>query len=256
MRTLSKPTVGLNQVIGLIPARWKSTRFEGKPLELINGIPMIHRVYNQCIQAESLDRVVVLTDDERINQYCESNEILCVVVVEPCHTGTDRCAKAIEILDGDYFVNIQGDEPVIDPYTIDTLVRTFAESPNTCVGNAYVRITDYFKIEDRNVVKVVCDDSRQAMFYSRLPIPYPKCDDTDVVDYYQQLGLYVFTREGLELFSQLEQRPLEEAEQIEMLRYLEHGYDVQMVEVKDIGLSVDTPEDLKKVEEYLKLLSC
>jgi 3-deoxy-manno-octulosonate cytidylyltransferase (CMP-KDO synthetase) len=249
MRTLSRPTVGLNQVIGLIPARWNSSRFEGKPLAEICGIPMIHRVYNQCLQCESLDRIVVLTDDERINQYCASNEIPCVVIDEPCETGTDRCAKAIELLDGDYFVNIQGDEPLIDPYTIDTLVRTFLENPDHWMaGNAYVKMHDDLKLHDKNVVKVVFDVTDSALFFSRLPIPYPK---GDMEQYYQQLGLYVFTRESLERFSDLERLPLERSEEIEMLRFLEHDYKVRMVEVTDVGLSVDTPHDLKEVERYI-----
>ena len=252
MRTLSQPTVGLDQVIGLIPARWKSTRFPGKPLELINGVPMIHRVYNQCIKTETLDRVVVLTDDERINSYCASNEIPCVVVDDPCETGTDRCAKAIELLDGDYFVNIQGDEPVIDPDTIDTVVRTFFDNPNAQACNAYVLMKkergSFSKMTNRNVVKVAFDKNGYAMNYSRCPIPFHKNAETDR---YQQLGLYAFTRDSLKMFSELEVLSNEQAEGIEMLRFLEHGYKVKMVEVKDVGLSVDTREDLEDVEEYL-----
>ncbi len=257
MRTLSQPTVGLDQVVGLIPARWNSSRFEGKPLELINGVPMIQRVYNQCIQTESLDRVVVLTDDVRINQYCASNEIPCIVVESNCITGTDRCAKAIELLDGDYFVNIQGDEPVIDPFTIDTLVRNFifndkgryvADAFNRHIGNAYVEILDDEKLHDRNVVKVVMDKEEKALFYSRLPIPYPK---GDFEQYYQQLGLYIFSRKALQVFSRLPRLSLEKSEEVEMLRFLENGYTIHMTKVKDVGLSVDVPEDIITVEKYL-----
>ena len=226
-------------VVGLIPARWGSTRFEGKPLVDIDGIPMIRRVYERACQASSLDTVVVLTDDQRINQYCALNEMRCIVVDEPCQTGTDRCVAALELLDGNVFVNIQGDEPLINPDAINDLVD--AHSWHVGVTNAFVKIKQDYKYDDENVVKVTVSNNNHALYYSR----------KNISDY-QQLGLYAFSRDMLSIFSSLNVGDHEIRERVEMLRYLENGYHVRMVEVDDCGLSVDVPSDVKLVE--LKLM--
>lgn len=245
MRTLSEPDRTNPLTVGLIPARWHSTRFEGKPLALIKGVPMIQRVYDRARMCKNLDTIVVLTDDGRIRQYCAVNEIRCIVVEDDCLTGTDRCAKALELLDGDLFVNIQGDEPLINPDAIDTLIEK--HDRNIGVSNSYVYVDDD-RLHDRNVVKVVTDKNSNAIYYSRLGIPFHQKEETS---YKQQMGLYVFNRELLELFNLLKPGEVEKAESVEMLRFIEHGYDVKMIEVEDEGLSVDTIEDLKRVEEHI-----
>ena len=244
MRTLSRPDKTTNLAVGLIPARWSSTRFEGKPLALINGIPMIQRVYDLAKQVKQLDTVVVLTDDIRINDYCAKQEIRCIVVEDECRTGTDRCATALEMLDGNIFVNIQGDEPLINPDAVDRLISEHRNG----VSNAYVYVNNDDKLQDKNVVKVITDMNSNAIYYSRLPIPYQQKEQTS---FKQQLGLYCFDRHMLEIFPNLLVGDNEKAESVEMLRYIENGYAVNMVEVEDEGLSVDTIEDLKKVEEFL-----
>ena len=244
MRTLSRPDKTTNLTVGLIPARWSSTRFEGKPLALINGIPMIQRVYDLAKQVKQLDTVVVLTDDIRINDYCAKQEIRCIVVEDECRTGTDRCATALEMLDGNIFVNIQGDEPLINPDAVDRLISEHRNG----VSNAYVYVNNDDKLQDKNVVKVITDMNSNAIYYSRLPIPYQQKEQTS---FKQQLGLYCFDRHMLEIFPNLLVGDNEKAESVEMLRYIENGYAVNMVEVEDEGLSVDTIEDLKKVEEFL-----
>ena len=216
MRALSKVDNESNLTVGLIPARWNSTRFEGKPLVDISGIPMIKRVYDRACMAESLDTVVVLTDDE------------------DCATGTDRCAKALELLDGKIFVNIQGDEPLINPDAIDKLVSNF---PMSAIVNAYVKIDQDYKSIDKNVVKVAFDKHQHATHFSRLPISE-----------YQQLGLYAFTRDMLSIFPTMPRGEFEERENVEMFRYVENGYKLKMVEVDDDGVSVDVPADVKLVE--------
>ena len=249
MRSLSEPDRTNPLTVGLIPARWHSTRFEGKPLALINGVPMIQRVYDRATQCKELDTVVVLTDDKRINDYCVSNEIRCIIIEEECETGTDRCAKALELLDGDIFVNIQGDEPLIEPDAIDTLIRN--HNKEIGVSNAYVvldRDELWHKLHDQNVVKCVIDMYDNAMYYSRFGIPYDKGEEPC---FFQQLGLYVFNRETLEQFAHMPIGPVEKAEGIEMIRFLENSWTVNMVEVQDEGLSVDTQKDLKRVENYL-----
>ena len=241
MRSLSRPNRTDNLTVGLIPARWTSSRFDGKPLALIDGVPMIKRTYDQVAKCKQLDTIVVLTDDERINDYCSKNEMRCVMIVEDVRSGTDRCAKALELLDGNVFVNIQGDEPLINPDAIDSLI----ENHTGGVSNAYVDIDDDYKLHDKNVVKVAIGTPQllktYALHYSRLPISNK-----------QQLGLYAFDRDMLEMFPNLPVGENEKSESVEMLRYVENGLKVRMTKVKDEGLSVDTIEDLRRVEEYIK----
>jgi len=246
MRSLSKIDKESKLVVGLIPARWHSTRFEGKPLALINGVPMIRRVYDQACASKRLDTVVVLTDSQKVNDYCAKHEMRCIVIDDDVRSGTDRCAKAIELIDGDIFVNIQGDEPLINPDAIDTLVEQFDKSIG--IGNAYVYVNNDDKLQDKNVVKTITDMNSNAIYYSRLPIPYQQKESTP---FKQQLGLYAFNRHMLKLFEELEVGELEKAESVEMLRYIENGFAVNMIEVEDHGLSVDTEDDLKRVEEFL-----
>ena len=158
----------------------------------------------------------------------------CIVVEDECATGTDRCAKALDLIDGKIFVNIQGDEPLINPEAIDKLILSF--SPHG-ISNAYVKIDQDYKTIDKNVVKVAFDKYKHATHFSRLPISE-----------YQQLGLYAFSRDMLEVFSTLPRGEFEQQENVEMFRYVENGFKLKMVEVDDDGLSVDTPNDLKLVE--------
>lgn len=240
------------RIVGLIPARYHSTRFMGKPLEPILGTPMINRVYSQAIQSKLLSSVIVLTDNVDIYDYCERMRMNCHIVDnEKILTGTDRCAYGIKDIEGDIFVNIQGDEPLINPDAIDKLIE---EHVMGCVSNAYVELDFYSeKRHDNNVVKVVTDSYNNALYYSRLSIPYYQKEESIVK---QQLGLYAFNREFLEMFPHLPVRELEKSESVEMLRFVENGFKVKMVEVEDEGYSVDTPDDLKRVEEILRKKLC
>jgi 3-deoxy-manno-octulosonate cytidylyltransferase (CMP-KDO synthetase) len=177
------------------------------------------------------------------------------MILENCKTGTDRVAVAVDsplylrnmaLKKADIFVNIQGDEPLINPEAIDTLIDHFDDSIG--VAGAYTTLEETYKLHDNNVVKVVLDKSYNALYYSRWPIPYNQKDN---IVPYQQLGLYAFNRKMLEKFTSLPRGVLEKSEGVEMLRYLENGYNVKMVKVEDEGLSVDTPEDLQIVEAHL-----
>ena len=232
--------------VGLIPSRWGSTRFEGKPLAMISGQPMIQRVYDRASLSKKLDEVYVVTDDDRIENYCNDNDLNVIRIDDDVETGTDRIALTLDTLDADIYVNIQGDEPLIDPDAIDRMIEYF--NPNIGTVNAYVKITEPYKVMDNDIVKVVFNSYHCAMYYSRLGIPFPRHENGNV---YQQLGLYAFSKERLKLFRELPMQSLEKSESVEMLRYLENGYDVQMVHVDDVGLSVDSPKDIKLVEEYL-----
>ena len=239
MRSVAKIDYESELVVGLIPARWGSTRFEGKPLVDISGIPMIKRVYDRACMSKQLDTVVVLTDDSRRSNYCSKHEMRCIVIEDECATGTDRCAKALSLLDGDIFVNIQGDEPLINPEAIDKMITDFDDE--TDIVNAYVEVDQEYKLTDPNVVKVVMDKDNHALYYSRLPISR-----------YQQLGLYAYKRGMLDVFPHMDRHENEIEENVEMLRYLENGFVVKMIRVEDEGLSVDTPDDLKLVELKIK----
>ena len=235
----------MQKVIGLIPARWESSRFPGKPLEEIDGIPMIQRVYEQCLMAKKLYSVIVVTDNVAIHQYCRDNFMEVVMVDDDVETGTDRIALAVKNMHGvrysDIFINIQGDEPVINPEAIDKMVETFDHEIGVSV--AYRVMTDYSKLNDRNVTKVVINDNGHAMFFSRLP-----------VSKLQSLGLFAFNESTLRNFTSTRNYDsLDATESIEMRRFLQRGQLVKMVEVEDEGLAVDIPEDIKKIEEFLKL---
>jgi|TARA_B110000483_G_C18062991_1_gene491057 3-deoxy-manno-octulosonate cytidylyltransferase (CMP-KDO synthetase) len=201
---------------------------------------MIKRVYDRVKLCKELDTVVVLTDDKRIYNYCLGLTMPVEMIVDAVRTGTDRCAKAVEFINGDIFVNIQGDEPLINPDSIDSLIQ----SHTGCVSNAYVTIDENYKLHDKNVVKVSIDKESYAKNYSRVPIAYRSSPK-------QQLGLYVFDRAMLELFPKLPIGKKEQETSVEMYRFVENGIRVKMVEVDDEGLSVDTIEDLKRVEEYI-----
>jgi len=232
--------------VGLIPARWGSSRFEGKPLAIICGESMIKRTYDRASASKRLDQIYVVTDDKRIENHCSLFNIPVMRVDDDCATGTDRCAIASQKIDADIYVNIQGDEPLIDPEAIDRLCDYF--KPEIGVANAYVTIDKPYKVMDNDVVKVVFDTNHCAMYYSRHGIPFPRGVGGAC---HQQLGLYAFTKERLEQFSSLPMQTLEKAESVEMLRFLEHGHKVLMVYVDDDGLSVDTPKDITLVEERI-----
>jgi len=233
----------MRKVIGLIPARWESSRFPGKPLAEIDGIPMIQRVYEQCLLVKQLYSVIVVTDNVAIHQYCRDNFMEVVMVDDDVDTGTDRIALAVRNMHGvrysDIFINIQGDEPVINPEAIDKMIETFDHEIGVSV--AYREMTDYSNMNNRNITKVVINDHGHAMFFSRHPISK-----------LQSLGLFAFNASTLKSF--YKRKVVEDTtESIEMRRFLQRGGLVKMVKVEDEGLAVDVPEDIKKIEDFLKL---
>ena len=237
--------------IGLIPARWGSVRFPGKPLAEIAGKTMIERVYLRASKAKLLNDLFVVTDDERIEYECKKKSLKCIMQKFDCHSGTDRIAYASKGLNGNIFVNIQGDEPLIEPKAIDLVIKTLTSSNNCSVTNACTEILDPFKVIDSDVVKVTMDLNDDALFFSRSPIPYPKKSNHL---FFQQLGLYAFTKESLMAFGNLDPSPIELVEGIEMLRFIENGIAVRMVKVSDSGFSVDSPKDISFIEDNLNLI--
>jgi len=232
-------------ILGVIPARWASTRFPGKPLADIHGKPMIWHVYQRCQEAGCLDRILVATDDDRILDACRSYQIEAMMTgTHP--TGTDRVAEVARSVKADLYVNVQGDEPFVAPEAIRTVVA-FAKNEPMPV-NACAKITDADDLVDVNVPMVVVTADWTALYLSRSAIPYPK---TRGGQYLKQVCVYAFQASDLDWFSRQAQGPVERAEGIELLRFLEHRRDVRMVEVEPSPLSVDTPEDLARAVCYL-----
>ncbi len=234
--------------VAIIPCRWGASRFPGKPLAPLGDKPLLWHVHQRCMEATRLDGVFVATDDERIEAACHRLGIECMRTQEHL-TGTDRVAECAERLSADAYINVQGDEPFIAPTAIDAISDALHHlTPGALAVNAYTELDDVGAVLDHNVVKVVLKSDGNALMFSRQPIPYPRGDRPR---YLRQLGLYGFTGLALRHFSQLPPGPLERAEGVEMLRFIEHGHGVQMLSVADKGMAVDTPEDLARAFRLL-----
>lgn len=238
------------KILGVIPARYKSTRFEGKPLALIDGIPMIKRTYIQAKKSKLLDDLIVATDDNRISDYCESENIPVIMTSSNCLTGTDRLAEVAKKLDYDLYINIQGDEPVIDPDSISQIVNTYNEYGNEyMVYNLYKVITNMEEVNSNTIIKVIVNEYDDVMYMSRLPIPFS--NSKLVQNFRQQIPVYGFTKDALIIFSNHQKTINEQFEDIELLRFIDLGYKIKMQETTVDSISVDIPDDILKVENFL-----
>ncbi|WP_102961517.1 3-deoxy-manno-octulosonate cytidylyltransferase [Mangrovicella endophytica] len=238
--------------VAVIPCRFGAMRFPGKPLADIHGKPMLWHVYQQASKAKNISRVIIATDDDRIRNTCEILGLDVVMTRSDHVSGTDRVAECASRLEGDIFVNVQGDEPMIDPDAIDLVAGAMLDCRDDRIvaTNGYNAMHSPSDVIDTNVVKVVMRLDGRALAYSRMAIPFPKGAE---VQFNRQLGLYAFRREGLQHFSAHEAGPVERAEGVEMFRFLEHGYDVLMVETPaDEGIPVDTMSDLERVRAMMK----
>lgn len=238
-------------VLGVIPARYKSSRFEGKPLVEINGVPMIKRTYNQAKKSKLLDGLLVATEDKRILEYCESEGIPVMMTSSECLTGTDRLAEVAKKHHYDFYINIQGDEPVIDPESISQLINEYySYGEEYIVYNLYKVITDINEINSKTIIKVIVNESDEMMYMSRLPIPF---SNTSLVpDFKQQIPVYGFTSKALDVFSQQPKTVNEKFEDIELLRFVDLGYKLKMCETFVDSIAVDVPSDVIKIEKYLE----
>jgi 3-deoxy-manno-octulosonate cytidylyltransferase (CMP-KDO synthetase) len=233
----------------VIPARYASSRFPGKALAEIAGRPMIEHVYRRAAGARNVDAVLVATDDARIAG-AVTKFGGDVRMTRPSHpTGTDRIAEVAETLDCDLVVNLQGDEPLIEPAAIDEAIEPFRDDPGLDMTSLYMRFDATEDVGDPNVVKVVTDLRGFARYFSRAPIPHVRdLTGTNVAaGPFKHIGLYVQRREFLLKIASLEPTPLERAEGLEQLRTLEHGFAIKMVETKHNSIGVDTTEDLERV---------
>lgn len=246
------------KVLGIIPARYASTRFPGKPLALIGGKPMIQRTCERALEA-SLDAVVVATDDLRIYDAVRGMGFRVVMTREDHRSGTDRCREALDLMDDrfDAVVNIQGDEPFIDPRQIDQLAETI-RSGKVALATLARRITDPLELENPNAVKVVFDLQGDALYFSRHPIPFVRGVERtqwlEHAEYYRHIGLYAYTSDTLRHIAALPPGRLEQNESLEQLRWLENGLRIRVAVTElDSSYSIDTPEDLMSIPKELLL---
>jgi len=243
------------KIVGIIPARFASTRFPGKPLALIAGKPLIQHVVEQCQKAKSLSEVIVATDDTRIWEVAQ--DFCRVEMTRPEHpSGSDRIAEVCERCDAEAVVNIQGDEPLIDPQVIDAVAGALAKDEMSTAATPIKNLAEY---DNPNVVKVVVNGAGRALYFSRRTIPYlreaasrPLNEQLAAFPFLKHLGIYGFRRETLLRLVKFPVSPLENAEKLEQLRALENGIGIAVVTVNYDSIGVDMPEDVARVEDILR----
>ena len=238
------------KVIAIIPARYKSTRFEGKPLADICGKPMIWWVYQQVKKVSGVDEVYVATDDSRIEDVCKNLSIKCIMTKNNHSTPTSRVSEVAEKINSDLYVVINGDEPLIDPKVIEKIIPSEIPKSKYFVSNLMSIIKDPAEVVDFTNIKVVFDCNNNALFYSRSPIPYPK--GTLEYKYYKHVGVMCYNLEALRFFVSHERSHFEKIEDVDYLRFIENGVNVKMIEAEGSSLSVDTPKDLERVRNYIE----
>jgi 3-deoxy-manno-octulosonate cytidylyltransferase (CMP-KDO synthetase) len=241
------------QVVVVIPSRYASRRLPGKSLVNLAGKPMVQHVYERAKRAQTIHRVLVATDDQRIFDAVQAFGGEARMTRSDHRTGTERIAEVAAHAPGDVFVNVQGDEPLIDPVSIDTAVAALLEEPPAQIATLATPIRHVPDIMDPNIVKTVVDFDSHALYFSRAPIPWVRDTQQKIhVKYWKHLGLYVFQRDALLEYPTLPQGELEKIEQLEQLRWLENGWRIRVAEVEHDAVSVDVPEDVTRVEKLLQ----
>lgn len=239
------------KIIGVIPARYKSSRFPGKPLVDICGKPMIYWVYRQAMKVKEFNEVYIATDDERIRATCDQYGMKVIMTSDKHNTGSDRVAEVAEKTDGDLYVNVQGDEPVINPEMIREVISIFQEDETVYFGSLKKEITDSDEIQATSTVKVVTDDKGDAMYFSRSVIP-SNLKDGKLARVFRHVGIYAYKKEFLLKFAAMEQTELELGEGIEPLRAMQKGYKMRLKETTYSSIGVDLPEHVALVEKIIR----
>lgn len=240
-------------ITAIIPARYASIRLPGKPLLEIAAKPMIQHVYERAREAELVNRVIVATDDMRIFDAVKGFGGEVVMTSDTHKSGTDRLAEVAAALESDIIVNVQGDEPLIDPAMIDEAIRPLMEDSSIVMGSLKAEIRDEAELNNPNLVKVVVDRNDFALYFSRYPIPYFRDASplSLLTGHFKHIGLYVYRRGFLLEYAGMPQTPLEEAEKLEQLRALENGYRIKVPTTRLQSIGVDTEEDLERVRRIL-----
>lgn len=237
--------------IAMIPARYAATRFPAKLMQMLGSKTVIRHTYDNTVATHLFDDVIVVTDSEIIFNEIVSNDGKAIMSKRQHESGSDRIAEAIENMNVDIVVNVQGDEPFVKREPLQKLLRVFdGDDGKTQVASLMQVLKEPQFIEDPNYVKVAVDKNCNAIFFSRSVIPYPRNKEI-ATTYYEHIGVYAFRKQALLNFTNWPMTPLEAAEKIECLRYLENGISIKMVIVDYMGVEIDTPEDLARAEKYL-----
>jgi len=241
------------KVLAVIPARYASSRFPGKPLAPIAGRPMIQHVVDRVRQAKTVTQIVVATDDERIRATVQEIGGAAIMTRVDHRSGTDRVAEVAAHIPADIYINVQGDEPLISPDTIDAVVSSMLDDPSVQIATPCIEIDQANDTMDPNIVKVVTDFDGNALYISRAPIPWVRDASTGLaVSHWKHLGLYAFRHDALVEYPTLPPGQLEPIEQLEQLRWLENGFRIRVVETAHDAVSVDVPTDAERVEKLIR----
>lgn len=242
------------KIICVIPARYQSTRFPGKPLADIMGRPMIWWVYQQCKKVKAFDEIYIATDSYKIEEACNDLQIPVQLTSDKHLTGTDRVGEVARKVPADLIINVQGDEPLLEPSTIEAAIRPFYDNPELQVTNLMTKIKDPIEVVNSTVPKVITNRDGVGIYLTRATAPYPK--GSIAFNYYKQVCVYGFKPEALRFFCEYGQNygkaKVEAVEDIEILRFIENGYKVQYIEVESDTVAVDTEKDLIKVRQIIK----
>jgi 3-deoxy-manno-octulosonate cytidylyltransferase (CMP-KDO synthetase) len=238
-----------SSIVALIPARFNATRFNGKLMADLGGKSVIRRTYDATLTTKLFDEVIVVTDSKIIFNEIISHGGKAVMSRKDHESGSDRIAEAAADMDFDIIVNVQGDTPFVKKEPLEKLLQQF-DDPSVQVASLMQILKNKKEIDDPNFVKVAVDRNMNSLFFSRSPIPYPR-DKEIPITYYEHIGVYAFRKNALINFTNWPVTPLESAEKIECLRYLEHGIRLRMVSVDYMGIEIDTPDDLIKAAELL-----
>jgi len=239
-------------VIGIIPARFSSTRFQGKVLADIMGKPMLQHVWERAKQSRLLEDLVIACDEEKVAKAAQEFGAKVVMTAKGHTCGSDRIIEVVNPIDVKIVINIQADEPLIHPTMIDSVAQALLDNSSVSMATVMKAIDEPEVINDPNVVKVVIDKNNFALYFSRSPIPFhAKESEITLPVYFKHIGLYGYTKDFLFIYKNLPVSFLEKAERLEQLRVLEEGFRIKVIETKYDTIGVDTPEDLEKVKEYL-----
>lgn len=243
------------KILGIIPARFASTRFPGKPLVKIGQKTMIQRVYEQTLKSKLIADVIVATDNQQIFEHVISFSGKAIMTSETHQSGTDRCQEVVSKLQNnyDFVINIQGDEPFINPQQIDSLAQSLNE--NTQIATLYKKIMSEEQLFSTNTPKVIINANQEAIYFSRHPIPFLRSvENQDWLlnhDFYKHIGLYAYKTQILEAITKLQPSKLEKAESLEQLRWLENGFKINLIETDVETFGIDCPEDLQKIQHLI-----
>jgi 3-deoxy-manno-octulosonate cytidylyltransferase (CMP-KDO synthetase) len=241
----------MSKIIAIIPARYDSSRFPGKVLEKIGNKTMLNLVWDQVKKADLIEEIIIATDNERIIDEVNSFGGQAEMTFSSHKSGTDRCAQvASKFWDDDIIINIQADEPFIDPGLIDMMCRKMKDDDWIEISSLYTKIRGELEGTDPNIVKLVKDKSGKALYFSRASIPFFRDGKGSNDLQYRHIGIYGFRNKALQAITQLEESALEEAERLEQLRWIENGYNIHVFETEYSGIGIDTPEDMERARQY------